>query len=191
MAYFIYCTVFISHYFILHSFYIALFTFFSFWTFSCPPKNKKKIKKLSKRSFILQIWMCKSTQLILRSFILQIWMCKFAQLCHLISFWSDYQQNTRVFSSSRPFSNTSCIQLLLKGIFPLFRMWFFEAPHGWVGARKAPALSLPNICHIYSAMMKPGTVITYLTKIQKLYESRHTPLELCWHQHFFTGNQKI
>ena len=34
-------------------------------------------------------------------------------------------------------------------------------------------------------MMKLGVVIPYLKKIQKIYKSRDTPLELCWHQHFF------
>ena len=56
------------------------------------------------------------------------------------------------------------------------------------GAKKAP---LSNICHTYPAVMKLGTVIPYLKKIQKIYESRDTPLEFCWHQHFFTGNQQI
>ena len=28
-------------------------------------------------------------------------------------------------------------------------------------------------------------------KIQKIYESRDTALEFCWHQHFFTRNQQI
>ena len=32
--------------------------------------------------------------------------------------------------------------------------------------------------------MKLGTVIPYLKKIQKM--SRDTPLEFCWHQHFFS-----
>ena len=39
--------------------------------------------------------------------------------------------------------------------------------------------------------MKLSTVISYLKKIQKIYELRDTPLEFCWHQHFFTGNQQI
>ena len=39
-------------------------------------------------------------------------------------------------------------------------------------------------------MMKLSTVISYLKKIQKIYESHDTPLEFCWHQHFFTGNQQ-
>ena len=39
--------------------------------------------------------------------------------------------------------------------------------------------------------MKPGTVIPYLKKIQKIYKSRDTSLELCWDQHFFTRNCQI
>ena len=66
-------------------------------------------------------------------------------------------------------------------------MGIFGADHGW-GAKKAP---LPKICHKYPTMMKPATVIPYLKKIQKIYESRETPPDSCWHQHFFTGNQQI
>ena len=40
-------------------------------------------------------------------------------------------------------------------------------------------------------MMKLGTAIRYLKRIQKLYESRDTPLEFCWHQHLFTRNLQI
>ena len=36
-----------------------------------------------------------------------------------------------------------------------------------------------KICHTYPAMMKPDTVIPYLKKIQKIYESRDTILEFC------------
>ena len=35
------------------------------------------------------------------------------------------------------------------------------------GGTKRP--SLPKICHTYPAMMKPGTVILYLKKMQKIY----------------------
>ena len=42
---------------------------------------------------------------------------------------------------------------------------------GWGGGKKAP---LPKICHTYPTMMKLGTVIPYLKKIQKIYESRDT-----------------
>ena len=59
----------------------------------------------------------------------------------------------------------------------------------WMGeAKKAP---LPKICHTYPAMMKHGTVIPYLNKIQKIFESRDISSKFCWHQHFFTGNQQI
>ena len=45
------------------------------------------------------------------------------------------------------------------------------------GERKRP--HLPKICHTYPTMMKPGTVIPYPKKIQKLYESRDITLEFC------------
>ena len=57
----------------------------------------------------------------------------------------------------------------------LFRMGFFGAAHGW-GGQKGP---LPKICYTYPTMMKLGTVIPYPKKIQKIYESRDTPLEFC------------
>ena len=44
------------------------------------------------------------------------------------------------------------------------------------GAKKAP---LPKICHTYPTMMKLGTVIPYLKKIQKIYESRDAPSDFC------------
>ena len=58
----------------------------------------------------------------------------------------------------------------------LFRMGFFGAAHGWGEPKRPP---LPKICHTYPAMMKLGAVIPYPKKIQKIYESRDTPLELC------------
>ena len=66
----------------------------------------------------------------------------------------------------------------------LFRMAIFGAAQGW--GKESP---LPIIFHIHPAIMKFRTVIPYLKKIQKLYESYDTPFEFCWHQHFFTGNQ--
>ena len=50
---------------------------------------------------------------------------------------------------------------------------------------------LLKICHTYSTMMKLGRVIPYPRKTQKIYKSRDTSLEFCWHQHFFTRNQQI
>ena len=57
----------------------------------------------------------------------------------------------------------------------LFRMGFFGAAHGW-GPKRS---SLLKICHTYPTMMKLGTVIPYLKKIQKLYETRDALLEFC------------
>ena len=55
----------------------------------------------------------------------------------------------------------------------LFRMGFFGAPRGW---GKGFWLPFPKIFHTYLTMMKLGTVIPYLRKIQKIYKSRDTPL---------------
>ena len=46
-------------------------------------------------------------------------------------------------------------------------------------------------CHIYPTMTKYGTVIPYLKKTKKIYESRDTPLDLSYFQHIFIGNQQI
>ena len=49
--------------------------------------------------------------------------------------------------------------------------------YSWMGGgQKGP---LPKICHTYPTMMKLGTVIPYLKKIQKIYESHDTPCEFC------------
>ena len=55
---------------------------------------------------------------------------------------------------------------------------------GWVflglftdgGTKRAP---LPKICHTYSTMMKLGTVIPYLKKIQKTCKSSDTSHKFC------------
>ena len=51
--------------------------------------------------------------------------------------------------------------------------------------------TLSKICLAYPTMLILGIVRPYITEIQKVYEWRDTPLEFCWHQHFFTGNQQI
>ena len=51
---------------------------------------------------------------------------------------------------------------------------------GWsrIGeGQKAP--TFPKICNTYPAMLKLGTVIPFLKKIQKIYESSNTALEFC------------
>ena len=82
--------------------------------------------------------------------------------------------------------------LVLKNVFlTLFRMYFFGTSYRWVGEGGAKGYTLPKICHTYPAMMKLGTVIPYLRRICKIYESRDKPLEFCWHQYFSTKNQQI
>ena len=49
-------------------------------------------------------------------------------------------------------------------------MGIFGAAHGWGEWEKRPT---------YPTKMELGTVIYYLKKILKIYESRDTPLELC------------
>ena len=58
----------------------------------------------------------------------------------------------------------------------LFRMGIFGAAHGWGGGKKTP---LPKICRRYPTKMKLDTVIPYLKKIQKIYESRDISPEFC------------
>ena len=53
-------------------------------------------------------------------------------------------------------------------------MDFFGAAQGWGGSFLAP---LPKIRHRYPTMMKLGTIIPYLRKIQKMYKSRDTSYE--------------
>ena len=99
---------------------------------------------------------------------------------------------SNVFSSGQPqcylnFNESSYKQSFMCSL-TLFRMDLFGAAQGWGGAKRFP---LPKICHTYPTMMKLGTRIPTLKEIQKLYKSRDTPLEFCWNQHFFTGNQRI
>ena len=65
-------------------------------------------------------------------------------------------------------------QKISVNILTLFRMGIFGVAHGWGGG-----VPLPKICHTYPTVMKLGTVIPYLKKIQKIYESRDTPSEFC------------
>ena len=66
-------------------------------------------------------------------------------------------------------------------------MGFFGAADGWGGEGAADGWEggggqkdpLPKICHTDPTMMKLGTVISYLKKIQEIYKSRDTSLEFC------------
>ena len=56
----------------------------------------------------------------------------------------------------------------------LFRMYIFGAAHGWRKGGGGGRPPLPKICHTYPTMIKLGTVIPYLKKLQKIYDSRDT-----------------
>ena len=59
-------------------------------------------------------------------------------------------------------------------------MGIFGAAHGLGGEQKdPPPAPLPKICHTYPKMMKLGTVIPYLKRIQKIYELHDTFPEFC------------
>ena len=54
--------------------------------------------------------------------------------------------------------------------------------HFWGCSRmggEAKRHPFPKICHTYPTIMKLGTVIPYLKKIQKIYESRDTHPDFC------------
>ena len=74
------------------------------------------------------------------------------------------------------------------GFLTQFRMDLFGAAHGWRGLKRP---SLSKTCHTYLTLMKLGTVIPYLKKTQKIHKLRDTPLQFCWHHHFFTENQQF
>ena len=74
----------------------------------------------------------------------------------------------------------NCMTLLQ--LLTLFRMGLLGAAHGWGrgggGGSKSPALiSVTHILQWWNLAVLP-----WLKKIQKICESRDTPLELCWHQ---------
>ena len=77
--------------------------------------------------------------------------------------------------------NSFICLLLLLSVNPFQDEHFRGCSRMGEGGKKAP---LPKICHRYPAMMKLGTVIPYLKKIQKIYESRDAAPEFCLHQHF-------
>ena len=91
-------------------------------------------------------------------------------------------QATKITLIKTHIQKTLLLRLLLEDIeetmktLTLFRMGIFGAAHEWGGGQRDP---LPKICHTYPTIMKLGTVIPYLDKIQKIYESRNTPSEFC------------
>ena len=58
-------------------------------------------------------------------------------------------------------------------------MGFFRAAYGLRGGGVVFLAPLPKIRQTYPTMMKLGTVIPCLRKIQKMYKSRDASLEFC------------
>ena len=58
----------------------------------------------------------------------------------------------------------------------LFKMSLFRAAHRWGGGKTTPH-PLLKIYRTYTTTIKLGTVIPYLKKIQKIYESVDTSVE--------------
>ena len=56
-----------------------------------------------------------------------------------------------------------------------------------MGGSKSPHTSLSHI----SCNDETWHSYTLPKEDPKIYESRDTPPDFCWHQHFFTGNQQI
>ena len=50
---------------------------------------------------------------------------------------------------------------------------------------------LSKICHTYPILMKLGTVVPCLKKIQIRHKSRDTSIAFCWHENFFTKKQQF
>ena len=72
-----------------------------------------------------------------------------------------------------------------------FLIRFYDYKSNYIGINRAKGSPLPNICHTYTTMMKLGTVIPYLKKIQKIYQVHDTPPQFHRQQHFFTRNKQI
>ena len=100
-----------------------------------------------------------------------------------------YYENIRhhIFGLPRYVSSKLLFPRHTASILTLFRKGFFGAAHEWMG----PFCPLPKIRHTYPTMMKLGTIIPYLRKIQKMYHSHDASLEFCKHQHFFSRKQQI
>ena len=84
-------------------------------------------------------------------------------------------------------------QIVLTVTLTLLRMGFFggcsRMGGGGGGGRVCKKVPLPKICHTYPIMMKLDTVIPYLKKIQKIYESCDTPIK--HPSAFFHRNQQV
>ena len=96
------------------------------------------------------------------------------------------KRSTYVFKDQRNFINNS----YRKGDISPIQDGPFRGCSWMRGAKSPlPHPSLKSATHILQWWNL--AVIPYLKKNQKIYEPCDRPLELCWHQYFFIGNQQI
>ena len=92
-----------------------------------------------------------------------------------------------------------CIQYILKESLLLLKDLLEPYPYsGWAfsglltdGGEQKGTPTVPKICHRYPSMMKLGTVIPHLKKIQKICESRDISPEFCLRQYFSSEISKF
>ena len=97
-----------------------------------------------------------------------------------LSYWSTRFVNSLLKSYKKVFNLIKGFQNAKLNYLQFFNPVQDEHFRGYVWMGRVPKMSpLFKICHKYPAMMKRGTVIPYLKKIQKIYESRNTPPDFC------------
>ena len=94
--------------------------------------------------------------------------------------------SAKISRSFTEYPDFSRLILICTGL-TLFRMVFFGAAHGWVGAFLPPSLKPVTLSYNDETWHS----YTLPKEDPKIYKSRDTSLEFCWHQHFFTKNQQI
>ena len=109
--------------------------------------------------------------------------------------WRIRRVNAMFFLDKIDDVNTSFTPISMQDLpmLTLSRMGSFWAAHGWgAGGQTPPPLPLPYLKSVTHFLQWWNLAVTpYLKRIQKIYESRDKSPDFCWHQHFFTGDQKI
>ena len=116
-----------------------------------------------------------------RSFLTSLSICSASRSSHLVTFW--------IIRKNRNISKTYSHRMVFRRKRNYLKInYYFGATHIKVVGAKRPLL---KICHTFTKMIKHATVIPYLKKVQKMYDSRDTRLEFCWHHDFSPENQQI
>ena len=121
---------------------------------------------------------------ILGSVLLHTYICDIFYDSDDLDFVNFADENTPYFCLSDMISVLGQLKGVIDKIFDWFKKSFLNPIQdglfrGCSRIRGAFWPPVPKICHTYPTMMKLGTVIPYLRKIQKIYKSRDTSLEFC------------